>query len=64
MELTSKINCAECGNELTIPEDSDGPVSVVIHKESVMVVLPCFKCRWLNDIYYDFRESMCEERME
>ncbi|KKL69793.1 hypothetical protein LCGC14_2111340 [marine sediment metagenome] len=62
--MSDKIDCAECGNELIIPEDSDGPVSVVLMKEQVMVVLPCFKCRWLNDIFYDFRESMCEQKME
>ena len=62
--MSDKIKCAECWNELTIPETSDGPVSVVLMAEQVMVVLPCYKCGWLNDIYYDFRKNECEEKME
>ena len=55
------IPCDYCGKDVVIPIYGEKGVALVIGKESIMVVLLCLSCGGLNDLFYDFRESECND---
>ena len=61
MSDNSTIPCDYCGKKVIIPVYGGEGVAFVFSEGSVMVVLLCLSCGGLNDLFYDFRKSECND---
>lgn len=55
------IPCDYCGKDVIIPVYGLEGVAFVIKEDWIMIVLLCLSCGGLNDLFYDFRESECND---
>lgn len=62
MEETNRIPCDYCKKDIVIPQDTaDIFMYAGFSENKVMLVLLCLSCGAINDLFYDFRESMADD---